>query len=80
MMTTIRTALLAGLLVPIGLGSEGPSEELKEKAEAARATPAELRYLRIPWVTDLFQGFEEARKERRPVFLYTVVGDALEDC
>lgn len=54
--------------------------ELRKKADATRATPGELKYRKIPWVTDLFQGFRQAKEENRPVFLYTVVGDPLDDC
>jgi len=51
-----------------------------KKADEIRATPAEVKYLKIPWVTDVFKGFETAKEEKRPVFLYTIVGNALDDC
>jgi len=54
--------------------------ELGKKADAVRATPAETNYTKIPWVTDLFEGFRLAQTEKRPVFLYMITGDPLADC
>ena len=53
--------------------------ELRKKADVVRATADELKFMRIPWVTDLFQGFRLAEEEKRPVFLYLITGDPLED-
>ena len=49
-------------------------------ADAIRATEAELRFTQIPWETDLFEGFRLAKEEKRPVFLYMVTGNPLDDC
>ena len=54
--------------------------ELLKKADAIRATADEMKFKKIPWVTDLFEGFELAEKEKRPVFLYLITGDPLVDC
>ncbi len=56
------------------------SRELRRKADAVRATSEELGFQRIPWVTDLFEGFRLAEVEHRPVFLYLITGDPLADC
>jgi hypothetical protein len=39
-----------------------------------------MNFTRIPWVADVFEGFELAKKEKRPVFLYMITGDPLDDC
>lgn len=49
-------------------------------ADAVRATEAELKFTQIPWETDLFEGFRLAKEERRPVFLYMITGNPLDDC
>ncbi len=67
------------LLIAAALACQA-SPDLRKKADSIRPTAAELRFLKIPWVTDPFAGFETARKEGRPVFLYVITGDALEDC
>ena len=53
---------------------------LAKKADAVRATAGELKYMKLPWVTNLFEGFRLAREEKRPVFLYMITGDPLDDC
>jgi hypothetical protein len=54
--------------------------DLRRKADAVRATSQELKFQRIPWITDLFEGFRLAEMEHRPVFLYLITGDPLADC
>jgi hypothetical protein len=80
--TQINIAAAATLLLVITttLGAEGPSSELKTKADAVRATAGEMNFTKIPWVTDLLAGFELAEIEKRPVFLYLQTGDPLDDC
>ena len=67
------------LTITTNLGAVGPSE-LKTKATAVRATTGEMNFKKIPWVTDLLEGFELAKKENRPVFFYLQTGDPLDDC
>ena len=77
--TQISMAVAVTLLaITTTLGAEGAS--LKTKADAVRATEGEMSFTRIPWVTDLFEGFQQAKKEQRPVFLYMITGDPLDDC
>ena len=54
--------------------------ELRMKAGTVRATTAEMSFNKIPWVTDLSDGFRLAKEENRPVFLYMITGDPLDDC
>lgn len=51
-----------------------------QKANAVRATNAEMRFQTIPWITDVFHGFRIAREENRPIFFYMVSGNPLDDC
>jgi hypothetical protein len=55
-------------------------DDLRAIADAARATAEEMRFNRIPWLTDPFEAFRLAKQEKRPVFLYVVTGDPLDDC
>lgn len=76
-------AIVALLPAAVFAGQENPGTDgtgLAAKADGVRATAAEMSFKRIPWVTDLFEGFRLARKERRPVFLYMITGDPLDDC
>ena len=51
------------------------------RADAIRASADKLaKVQRIPWVTDVEEGFRLAREEKRPVFLYVITGDPLGDC
>ena len=73
-------------LLPAAAPQAGPGEPVRDpsalakKADAVRATAGELKYMKLPWVTDLFEGFRLAKEEKRPVFLYMITGDPLDDC
>lgn len=55
--------------------------ELHKKADDIRASADKLsKVQRIPWVTDVIEGFRLAKEEKRPVFLYMITGDPLGDC
>ena len=58
---------------------EEPSD-LAKKADSVRATAAEMNFMKMPWVTDVGVAFRLAADETRPVFLYLVTGDPLDDC
>ncbi len=64
----------------VGVALAEDRGDLATRAAAIRPTAAETKYKRIPWVTDVFQGFEMAKVENRPVFIYIITGDPLEDC
>ena len=68
------------LALLVGVGQAQDQSVLQKKADAIRATAGELNYKKIPWVTDLFEGFKLAKQEKRPVFLYLITGDPLDDC
>ncbi len=77
--------LTSTLLVPAALLGQdtrtADATDLHKKADAIRASADKLsKVKKIPWVTDVFEGFRLAKEEKRPIFLYTIVGDALEDC
>jgi hypothetical protein len=78
--TFISIAVAVTLLVTSPNAVAEKPSELKKKAHAVRATTAEMNFKRIPWVTDVFEGFKLARDEKRPVFLYMITGDPLDDC
>ena len=81
MKTTLMSvaATLTLVLAPATVPGQEQSE-LGKKADAVRATAAEMNFTKIPWVTDVFDGFRLANEEKRPVFLYVVTGDPLDDC
>ena len=54
--------------------------ELRKRADAVRATEAEMLFKQIPWVTDTFEAFRLAKEEARPIFVYMITGDPLDDC
>lgn len=47
---------------------------------AIKPTDAELRWQKIPWLTDLGQAQTVAREERRPILLWVTGDDPLERC
>jgi hypothetical protein len=49
-------------------------------AEVVKPTAEELKWQRIPWVTDLAEGQRMAQQERRPIFLWVTGDDPLERC
>jgi hypothetical protein len=77
--------LTFALLVPSPLPAQDEADEfasrLHAQADEIRAAAADLFKLRrIPWTTDVFEGFRLAREEQRPVLLYMITGDPLGDC
>ncbi len=77
-LVSVATALTVVLASAPPAGAK-PSE-LRAKADTVRATAAEMNFTKIPWVTDPFEGFRLAKNENRPVFLYMITGDPLDDC
>ncbi len=56
------------------------ARQLLKRAETIRATTEEMKFMELPWVTDVFAGFQLAKDEARPVFLYMITGNPLDDC
>ena len=54
--------------------------ELTRRAEVIKPSAGELKWQRIPWLTDLAAGQRVARAERRPIFLWVTGDDPLERC
>ena len=81
----IVALLLSAVLAPLGAPGQETSRredpDLRNRADAIRASAEKLaKAQRIPWVTDVEEGFRLAKEERRPVFLYVITGDPLGDC
>lgn len=54
--------------------------ELTQRASIIKPTADELRWQRIPWLTDLAAAQQVARKEGRPLLLWVTGDDPLERC
>lgn len=67
--------------VPPAAKQGGPSpEELISRAAVIKPRPDENKWQQIPWVTDVNAGLRQARAERRPLLLWTVMGEPLDEC
>ena len=67
-------------IVPALSAAEPTVEEIAQRASVIRPTSAELKWQRIPWLTDLAHGQRAAREERRPILLWVTGDDPLERC
>jgi len=65
-------ATLAFLMAQVDDGA------LQRQAAVIRPRPAELSWLRIPWLTDLAKAQRAARKEGRPILMWVSNGDPLD--
>jgi len=84
-----RLMLGVGLLV-VAAGIQGqaaePEKPLPTGPELARLAAvikppaAANKWQQIPWLTDVNEGRKLAREERRPLFLWTVFGEPLDEC
>jgi hypothetical protein len=81
-----RLLLLAGTALAVGFigpaqGQTHPTlTELTQRAKVIRPSAEELKWQRIPWLTDLGQGQRVAQGERRPILLWVTGDDPLERC
>ena len=80
MMASLLMLAVTGAILGCPSPAAQEASALAKKANAIRATADELKFRKLPWVTDLFEGFRLAREEKRPVFLYMITGDPLDDC
>ena len=55
-------------------------QDLQARAGVIKPAPEELKWQRIPWVTDLAEGQRLAQQERRPIFLWVTGDEPLERC
>jgi hypothetical protein len=54
--------------------------ELAKLVAVIKPTAAANRWQQIPWLTDVNEGRRLAREEKRPLFLWTVFGEPLDEC
>lgn len=73
------TGAILGLLLAAGTaGAQAQENDLLRRAAAIKPRPEELRWRKIPWVTDLLEGQRVARAEGRPIFLWGGAGAPLQ--
>ena len=73
-------SLLMWMLASTAAAEEPTQATIRQTAAKVRATSAEMNFIKLPWITDLLDGFKIASQEKRPVFLFLQTGDALDDC
>ena len=54
--------------------------ELARLAKIIKPSAAANKWQQIPWLTDLNEARRLATKEQRPLFLWTVFGEPLDEC
>ena len=54
--------------------------ELANVAAAIKPSATANKWQQIPWLTDVNEGRQLAKEERRPLFLWTVFGEPLDEC
>src|SRR5262245_29833813 len=54
--------------------------ELADLAATIKPPPAANKWQQIPWLSDVNEGRKLAREEKRPLFLWTVFGEPLDEC
>jgi hypothetical protein len=83
-----RLLLAVGLLV-VAAEAHGQAEpkepwptspELAKLAAVIKPSAAANKWQEIPWLTDVNEGRKLAQEEKRPLFLWTVFGEPLDEC
>ena len=80
------TWLITGCILAVGAAVSGRGEnpttldELLQRAAVIKPSAEELKWQRIPWLTDLAAAQRAAQAERRPIFLWVTGDDPLERC
>lgn len=74
-----------GLVVTAARTGQGESKkptslELAKLAAVIKPSSAANKWQQIPWVTDVNEGRRLAEEEKRPLFLWTVFGEPLDEC
>jgi hypothetical protein len=54
--------------------------ELTKLATVIKPSAAANKWQQVPWLTDLNEARKLATKEKRPLFLWTVFGEPLDEC
>src|SRR3954462_11397295 len=54
--------------------------ELTKLATIIKPSAAANKWQQIPWLGDVNEGRKRAKEEKRPLFLWTVFGEPLDEC
>jgi len=54
--------------------------ELAKLTAVIKPSAAANKWQQIPWLTDVNEGRRLAKEEKRPLFLWTVFGEPLDEC
>ena len=54
--------------------------ELTKLATSIKPSAAANKWQQIPWLGDVNEGRKLAKEEKRPLFLWTVFGEPLDEC
>jgi hypothetical protein len=54
--------------------------ELTQLAGVIKPSAKANQWQQIPWLTDVAEGRKLAKEEKRPLFLWTVFGEPLDEC
>ena len=86
----ILVAGLGTLALPTEVNAQTPArdtagkspslEELAKQAAVVKPKPDEEKWQNIPWITDVNEGRRLAREEKRPILLWTILGEPLDEC
>ena len=77
---TVSLLLLAAASVAPAQTVNVVPQTVYAKMAALRPAAHQLKWQQIPWVTDLKQGLELAKKENRPMLLWGSDDDPLDRC
>jgi hypothetical protein len=87
----MRWLLCVAVLVITGqhMQAQAPAEakkplpspaELTKLATIIKPSAAANKWQQIPWLTDVSDAQKLAKEEKRPIFLWTVFGEPLDEC
>src|SRR5262245_37641015 len=57
-----------------------PLDELAKLAAVIKPTPDENKWQQVPWISDINEALRQAKAEKRPVLLWTILGEPLDEC
>lgn len=77
-----KSLLVLPLLIAVAIlpAAETTQDELTQRAAVIKPTPTENKWQQIPWITDVNEGLRQAKAEKRPLLLCTILGDPLDEC
>src|SRR5262245_51517445 len=55
-------------------------DEMAKLATVIKPRPEENKWQQIPWITDFNEGVRQAKAEKRPILLWTILGEPLDEC